>query len=194
MELQISPVLRQEILDLTCKRTSLVQCIDYLKNFGFVNETTVVAPGINGKMSEINAAFGMLQLRHVDGAIARWREIDALYRKGLAGVRGLRFGLDMGTHVRAPNHSYFPILVDPEYGLSRDALYDALKAKGIYARRYFYPLITDFPMYRGLPSAQRDNLPAATQAAARVLCLPIYPALTDGDVERVVAILAAHGA
>jgi dTDP-4-amino-4,6-dideoxygalactose transaminase len=100
----------------------------------------------------------------------------------------------MGEQVSAPNYSYFPILVDPEYGLSRDALYDALKAEGIYARRYFYPLITDFPMYRGLPSAQRDNLPAATQAAARVLCLPIYPALTDADVERVVGILAAHGA
>jgi dTDP-4-amino-4,6-dideoxygalactose transaminase len=179
---------------IVCPDAKTKQRIDHLKNFGFVNETTVVAPGINGKMSEINAAFGMLQLRHVDGAIARRREIDARYRKGLAHVRGLRFGLDMGEQVSAPNYSYFPILVDPEYGLSRDALYDALKAEGIYARRYFYPLITDFPMYRGLPSAQRDNLPAATQAAARVLCLPIYPALTDADVERVVGILAAHGA
>jgi len=179
---------------IVCPDAKTKQRIDHLKNFGFVNETTVVAPGINGKMSEINAAFGMLQLRHVDGAIARRREIDAQYRKGLAHVRGLRFGLNMGEDVGAPNYSYFPILVDPEYGLSRDALYDALKAEGIYARRYFYPLITDFPMYRGLPSAQRDNLPAATQAAARVLCLPIYPALTDADVERVVGILAAHGA
>jgi dTDP-4-amino-4,6-dideoxygalactose transaminase len=179
---------------IVCPDAKTKQRIDHLKNFGFVNETTVVAPGINGKMSEINAAFGMLQLRHVDGAIARRREIDAQYRKGLAGVRGLRFGLNMAEQVSAPNYSYFPILVDPEYGLSRDALYDALKAEGIYARRYFYPLITDFPMYRGLPSAQRDNLPAATQAAARVLCLPIYPALTDADVERVVGILAAHGA
>ena len=179
---------------IVCPDAKTKQRIDHLKNFGFVNETTVVAPGINGKMSEINAAFGMLQLRHVDGAIARRREIDTQYRKGLAHVRGLRFGLNMGEHVRAPNFSYFPILVDPEYGLSRDALYDALKAEGIYARRYFYPLITDFPMYRGLPSAQRDNLPAATQAAARVLCLPIYPALTDADVERVVGILATHGA
>lgn len=179
---------------IVCPDAKTKQRIDHLKNFGFVNETTVVAPGINGKMSEINAAFGMLQLRHVDGAIARRREIDAQYRKGLAHVRGLRFGLNMGEQLSAPNHSYFPILVDPEYGLSRDALYDALKAEGIHARRYFYPLITDFPMYRGLPSAQRDNLPAATQAAARVLCLPIYPALTDADVERVVGILTAHGA
>jgi dTDP-4-amino-4,6-dideoxygalactose transaminase len=178
---------------IVCPDAKTKQRIDHLKNFGFVNETTVVAPGINGKMSEINAAFGMLQLRHVDGAIARRREIDAQYRDGLARVRGLRHGLEFGANVSAPNYSYFPILVDPEYGLSRDALYDALKAEGIYARRYFYPLITDFPMYRGLPSAQRDNLPAATQAAARVLCLPIYPALTDADVERVVAILAAHG-
>jgi len=164
--------------------------IDQLKNFGFVNETTVVAPGINGKMSEINAAFGMLQLKHVDAAIARRQEIDALYRKGLAGIKGLRCAFHVDSGVSNANYSYFPILVDPEYGLSRDALYDALKAEGIFARRYFYPLITDFPMYRGLPSAHRDNLPAASQAAARVLCLPIYPALTEEDVARVVAICA----
>lgn len=177
---------------IVCPDAKTKQRINHLKNFGFVNETTVVAPGINGKMSEINAAFGMLQLQHVDGAIARRREIDAQYRAGLAGVPGVRYGLNMGEQVSAPNYSYFPILVEAEYGLSRDALYDALKAEEIYARRYFYPLITDFPMYRGLPSAHRDNLPAATQAAARVLCLPIYPALTDGDVARVIALIKQH--
>lgn len=177
---------------IVCPDAKTKQRINHLKNFGFVNETTVVAPGINGKMSEINAAFGMLQLQHVDGAIARRREIDAQYRAGLADVPGVRYGLNMGAHVSAPNYSYFPILVEAEYGLSRDALYDALKAEEIYARRYFYPLITDFPMYRGLPSAHRDNLPAATQAAARVLCLPIYPALTDDDVARVIALIKKH--
>jgi dTDP-4-amino-4,6-dideoxygalactose transaminase len=173
---------------IVCPDAKTKQRIDHLKNFGFVNETTVVAPGINGKMSELNAAFGMLQLKHVDAAIARRREIDAQYRAGLSGIPGLRAALQFGPHVSAPNYSYFPILVEPDYGISRDALYDALKAENIYARRYFYPLITDFPMYRGLASSQRDNLPAATEAAARVLCLPIYPALTDGAVERVLAV------
>jgi dTDP-4-amino-4,6-dideoxygalactose transaminase len=166
--------------------------IDQLKNFGFVNETTVVAPGINGKMSEINAAFGMLQLKHVDASIARRQEIDAMYREGLAGIDGLRCAFQPALDGGTANYSYFPVLVDPAYGLSRDALYDALKAEDIYARRYFYPLITDFPMYRSLPSAQRDNLPAATVAASRVLCLPIYPALTQDDVARVVAVCKRH--
>jgi dTDP-4-amino-4,6-dideoxygalactose transaminase len=176
-----------------CPDAKTKQRIDHLKNFGFVNELTVVAPGINGKMSEINAAFGMLQLKHVDAALARRAAIGAMYREGLAGIRGLRCALAAEDDGGAANYSYFPILVDPDYGLSRDGLYDAMKAENIYARRYFYPLITDFPMYRGLPSAHRDNLPAANQAAARVLCLPIYPALTERDVERVIAICRAHG-
>jgi dTDP-4-amino-4,6-dideoxygalactose transaminase len=177
---------------IVCPDARTKQRIDHLKNFGFVNEVTVVAPGINGKMSEINAAFGLLQLQHVDAAIARRREIDALYRAGLAGIRGLRCGLPPDGGAGSANYSYFPILVDPEYGLSRDGLYDLLRAEEIYARRYFYPLISDFPMYRGMPSAHRDNLPSANVTAARVLCLPIYPALTEEDVARVVALCAAH--
>jgi dTDP-4-amino-4,6-dideoxygalactose transaminase len=177
---------------IVCPDAKTKQRIDHLKNFGFVNETTVVAPGINGKMSEINAAFGMLQLRHVDAAIERRREIDGMYRRGLASVKGLRCALQYDTGIGAANYSYFAILVEPEYGLSRDALYEELKKNDIYARRYFYPLITDFPMYRGMLSANPANLPHATQAAARVLCLPIYPDLTSADVERVIAICAAH--
>ncbi|MFL6675688.1 MAG: DegT/DnrJ/EryC1/StrS family aminotransferase [Massilia sp.] len=157
--------------------------IDHLKNFGFVDELTVVAPGINGKMSEINAAFGMLQLQGIDQAIARRRDIDETYRRLLADVKGIRCLRDAGEKVA--NYSYFPILVGPGYPLGRDGLYDKLKAHGVHARRYFYPLITDFPMYRGLPSAQRENLPVATAAAQQVLCLPIYPALHRDDVERV---------
>lgn len=164
--------------------------IDQLKNFGFVDELTVVAPGINGKMSEINAAFGMLQLEYVDGAIARRRQIDESYRRLLAGVPGIRCLADAGQEVS--NYSYFPILVEEGYPLKRDELFQKLKEQGVIARRYFYPLISEFPMYRGLPSAHRDNLPVATWAAQQVLCLPIYPNLTDDDMKRVVRIIAGE--
>ena len=161
--------------------------IDQLKNFGFVDEVTVVAPGINGKMSEINAAFGMLQLRHVDVALAKRQSIDAAYREALRNVPGIRCLQDAGEQVA--NYSYFPLLVEADYPLSRDALYQKLKDNNIYARRYFYPLITDFPMYRGMPSAQRENLPVATAAAQKVICLPIYPNLTAQDIQRVINIV-----
>ena len=164
--------------------------IDQLKNFGFVDETTVVAPGINGKMSEINAAFGMLQLRHIDAALTKRQSIDAAYREALRNVPGIRCLQDAGEQVA--NYSYFPVLVEADYSLSRDALYQKLKDNNIYARRYFYPLITDFPMYRGMPSAHRENLPVATTAAQKVLCLPIYPNLADSDLERVVSILKEY--
>ncbi len=159
------------------------QRVDRLKNFGIVNETTVVAPGINGKMNEVCAALGLLQLNHVERCIARRREIDERYRQFLAGIEGLaaleRLG---GFH---HNYAYFTILVGPAYPLSRDGLYFKLKESNIHTRRYFYPLISDFPMYRGLPSARRSNLPVAAEAAERVLCLPIYPELTDHEVEMI---------
>ncbi len=171
-----------------CPDAKTKQRIDHLKNFGFVDEVTVVAPGINGKMSEINSAFGMLQLRSVDASIARRGEIDAAYRALLAGIDGIRCVDNTGY---TANHSYFPILVDHPYPLSRDALYDRLKAHGIHARRYFYPLISDFPMYRGLPSARRDHLPAAAMAAQQVLCLPIYPGLETASVTRIAGLVRA---
>ena len=158
--------------------------IDQLKNFGFVDETTVVAPGINGKMSEINAAFGMLQLQHVDEALAKRKSIDTAYREALRDVPGIRCLQDAGEQVA--NYSYFPVLVEADYPLSRDALYEKLKKNNIFSRRYFYPLITDFPMYRSMPSAHRENLLVATAAAQKVLCLPIYPDLTDSDLARVI--------
>jgi dTDP-4-amino-4,6-dideoxygalactose transaminase len=164
------------------------QRIDHLKNFGFVNEVTVVAPGINGKMSEVNAAFGLLQLKHVERALTRRREIDALYRRLLRSVRGITAVLPTGQDL--PNCSYFAILVDERYPLSRDALYAQMREQDVFARRYFYPLISSFPMYRGLPSAAPDNLPVATRLSQQVICLPMYPAMTDEDVERVVATLA----
>jgi dTDP-4-amino-4,6-dideoxygalactose transaminase len=167
-----------------CPDAKTKQRIDHLKNFGFVDEVTVVAPGINGKMSEVNAAFGLLQLKHVDRALARREEIDTTYRRQLAGVKGIQCLGDSGEKVA--NHAYFPILVQPDYSLSRDALYEKLKDRGIHARRYFYPLISNFPMYRGMSSAKRSNLPVASEAASRILCLPIYPALTNLDQQRII--------
>lgn len=155
------------------------QHIDHLKNFGFVDEVTVVAPGINGKMNEFQAAVGLTQLKHIDFALAQRESIDARYRELLANIPGIR----SVTHPpsKRHNYSYFPFLIEPEYPLSRDALYAKLRRNGIYARRYFYPLISEFPMYRGLPSAQVQMLPHANNAAQTVLCLPIYPGLNDVD-------------
>ena len=137
--------------------------IDQLKNFGFVDEVTVVAPGINGKMSEFNAAFGLLQLKGIDVALQKRKAIDARYRNGLADAKGIRCLEDAGESVA--NYAYFPILVQPEYPLSRDALYQKMKDNGIYVRRYFYPLISDFPMYRSLPSAAQSNLTVGDQGS-----------------------------
>lgn len=172
---------------IVCPDAKTKQYIDQLKNFGFVDEVTVVAPGINGKMSEVNAAFGLLQLDHMDQALARRKEIDTSYRIQLAEVKGIRCLGDAGE--RVANYAYFPILVESDYPLSRDALYQNLRDHNIFARRYFYPLISDFPMYMALPSAQRSNLPVAAGAADKVLCLPIYPALERADQARVVSVV-----
>ena len=162
--------------------------VDHLKNFGYVGEVTVVAPGINGKMSEFNAALGLLQLKYINQALARRKEIDAVYRERLKGMKGIRCLNDTGEKVA--NYAYFPILVDADYPISRDDLYQKLKENDIHPRRYFYPLISDFPMYRSLPSAHRENLPAATAAAQQVLCLPIYPDLEMSVVEEIVRFIA----
>lgn len=154
--------------------------IDQLKNFGHVGETQVVAPGINGKMSEFNAALGLVQLKHIDQIIKKRKQIDQVYRKSFAGIKGIRCLGDSGEIYA--NYAYFPILVGSEYPIARDDLYEKMKINGVHPRRYFYPLISEFPMYRGLPSSNRDNLPVAFQAASEVLCLPIYP---DLDLETV---------
>jgi dTDP-4-amino-4,6-dideoxygalactose transaminase len=162
--------------------------IDHLKNFGFVDEVTVVAPGINGKMSEMNAALGMLQLQYIDQAIARRKEIADTYRELFASIRGIRCVADSGEKVA--NYSYFPILVGDGYPTTRDKLFEKLRRENIYARRYFFPLISDFPMYRGFPSAGRDNLPVAADVASRVLCLPIYPELEEEQIHAIVEIIS----
>jgi dTDP-4-amino-4,6-dideoxygalactose transaminase len=162
--------------------------IDQLKNFGFVDETTVIAAGINGKMSEFNAALGLVQLKHVDAAIAARRAIDLRYRGLLRDAEGVTCLPSSGSK---SNYSYFPILIEPRPGRDREKVYDRLKAHQIFARRYFYPLITEFPMYRELHSAQPANLPIASKAADQVLCLPIYPGLEAHTQEVVCRIVAS---
>ena len=161
--------------------------IDRLKNFGFVDEVTVDAIGINGKLSEINAAMGLLQLKYIDSAIANRKNIDKLYREGFKGVRGIR--VMEGKSGYTPNYSYFPILVDAEYPIGRDDLYEELKDHGIYARRYFYPLISNFHMYRNLPSSSPENLPVASEVAEKILCLPIYPDLEIATVNKIINLI-----
>ena len=161
--------------------------IDRLKNFGIVDEITVAAPGINGKMSELNSAFGLLQLKYIDKIIKRRREIDSLYRRLLKNIKGIDF-INTSEQVEA-NYSYFPILIRKDYRENRDSLYERLRIQGIYARRYFFPLISTLPMYRGLPSASPTNLSVANEAANQILCLPIYPDLADYQIEKIVDII-----
>ncbi len=158
--------------------------IDYLKNFGFAGETTVVAPGINAKMNEFQAALGLLQLKYIDHSIEERRGIAEHYRRNLQGFPGITFfeDLDQVEH----NYSYFPIFIDKvELGKSRDDIYETLKKNNIYPRRYFFPLISQFPTYRGLDSSNSMNLPVAEGAAQKVLCLPIYPGLEKPDLDRI---------
>jgi len=172
---------------IVCQDAKTKARIDHLKNFGFVDEVTVIAPGINGKMSEVNAAFGLLQLKSIDKALEERKLVDQQYRAMLAGVEGIECLAGAGQ--LSGNYAYFPILVKPEYPISRDELFEKLRSNGIYARRYFYPLITEFPMYRSLPSAATANLPVATRAANEVICLPIYPGLAIEIMRRIVDII-----
>ncbi len=161
--------------------------IDNLKNFGIIDEVTVSELGINGKMSELNAAFGLLQLKYVDKAIDRRRMIDKLYRKLLFDVPGIECLECQGEYTA--NYSYFPIFVKHTYPISREHLYQKLCDHGVYPRRYFYPLISQFPMYSKIPSADPRNLPIATKAAFEVLCLPLSSGLADKDIERITSII-----
>lgn len=172
---------------IVCPDAQTKHHIDQLKNFGFVDEVTVDVAGINGKMSEVNAAFGLLQLKHIDVALEGRKKVDTLYRALLKDVEGIKCLKDAGEKVA--NFSYFPILVDDNYLLTRDELYQKLKDHNIFARRYFYPLISEFPMYKNLSSASQYNLPVALDASKRILCLPIFPGLTEEQVFQVVRII-----
>lgn len=173
-----------------CPDARTKQRIDYLKNFGFADETTVIAPGINAKMNEVQAAFGLLQLQHIDAALLSRRTIYERYCTHLAGVSGLTFYSAIQNFEW--NHAYYPVLIDSNYPLSRDELYEALKAENIYSRRYFYPLISSFAMYRHLPSARPEHLPVANQLAEKILCLPIYPDMDEEEQMRVIGVIQRY--
>lgn len=171
---------------LICHSKEMKEQIDHLKNFGFEDEVTVVAPGINSKMDEVRAAYGLLNLRQVDSAIEARHQVAIRYREALRSVKGISFMDDM-PGVRH-NYSYFPIFVDAAaYGLTRDELYAKMKEVNILGRRYFYPLISEFSPYNKYPSANPRNLPEAARMADSVICLPMHHALTDEDVERIIA-------
>lgn len=162
--------------------------IDYLKNFGFAGETEVVAPGINSKMDEVRSAYGLLNLKQVDAAIDARHQVAIRYREALRGIKGVTFFDDM-PGVRH-NYSYFPIFVDAEeYGMTRDELYFKMKDNGVLGRRYFYPLISTFSTYRGLPSASRENLPQAHKMAYSVICLPMHHSLNKADIDLTVSLI-----
>lgn len=162
--------------------------IDYLKNFGFAGETTVVAPGINSKMDEVRSAYGLLNLKQVDAAIEARHKVADQYREALRNVSGIRVMEDV-PGVRH-NYSYFPIFIDAEkYGMTRDELYFKMKENNVLGRRYFYPLISEFSTYRGLESAKPENLPVATRLADSVICLPMYQDLLEVDVDKIIKIV-----
>lgn len=169
---------------IVCQNEKMKQRIDFLKNFGFADEVTVVAPGINAKMNEVQAAYGLLGLKYVDAAIESRHHVAVEYRKALREVKGISFMNDLPGVKH--NYSYFPVFVNEnEYGMSRDLLYTKLKNQGILGRRYFYPLISEFSTYRGLDSSKTENLIVANRVAKEVICLPLHHLLEKKDVERV---------
>lgn len=169
---------------LICHDEKTKKRIDYLKNFGFAGETEIIAPGINGKMDEVRAAYGLLNLKQVDAAIEARHQVAVRYREALRDVPGISFMEDM-PGVRH-NYSYFPIFVDAEkYGMTRDELYFKMKEQGVLGRRYFYPLISEFSTYRGLESARPENLPVAHKVANSVICLPMYAGLGMEDIDKI---------
>lgn len=165
--------------------------IDYLKNFGFADEITVTGPGINSKMNEMQAAMGLLQLKYHEGNIIKRKNIVDKYRKELYGLSGISFLQQLNE--AESNFAYFPIFIDPQdYGKTRDDLYFYLKNRNVNGRRYFYPLISTFPMYRSLDSARKDNLPIANEVADKVICLPIYPDLSNDEILYIVQLIKEY--
>jgi dTDP-4-amino-4,6-dideoxygalactose transaminase len=177
---------------IVCHDEKIKKRIDFLKNFGFADEVTVVGPGINAKMNEFQAALGLLQLKYIDRAIKKRRLISSTYRKHLKNIKGIRLIPEVsGTSY---NYAYFPIFINPnEYGIYRDELYQRLRDKDIYARRYFYPLISQFPTYKGLDSASAANLTVAEKITSEVICLPIYPDLKIDSVKKICKMIKAFG-
>jgi len=166
---------------IVCHDEATKKRIDNLKNFGFVNETTVVTPGINAKMNEVQAAMGLIQLKYIDGLIEKRKEIAVQYRNLIKNIDGISFMEDIPDVKHC--YSYFPVFIDREKCvIARDSVYEMLKKNNIYSRRYFYPLISQFPTYRGLDSAVPGKMPVAERVTDEVICLPIYPGLEIDNV------------
>jgi dTDP-4-amino-4,6-dideoxygalactose transaminase len=172
---------------IVCHDKKTKERIDFLKNFGFADEVTVVAPGINAKMNELQAAYGILQLKDFDNQVKKRKNITELYRNLLTNIKGVRVLSEMKgvTH----NYAHFPIFIEKDYPLSRDKLYEKLRENNIYARRYFYPLISNLPIYSSLSSAKKNNLPIANSIAEEVISLPIYPDLSEDKVRFIVSLI-----
>lgn len=171
-----------------CPNDKVKKRIDYLKNFGFADETTVVAPGINGKMNEFQAAFGLLQLEHIEEALIKRRDIFQQYYDALSPIPGIAF-IHTPSEVNW-NYAYCPVFIDDNvFSLTRDELYQQLKEHNVFTRRYFYPLISEFPMYKGLTSSHPSNLPCAHHVSSGVLCLPLYPDLQRDEIERIIGVI-----
>lgn len=170
-----------------CHTEEMKSRIDKLKNFGIADEITITDTGINGKMSEVNAAFGLLQLKHVDEALLQRKLVDELYREKISGIKGITV-VDKVEALES-NYSYFPILIENDYSLSRDELYEKLKSENIFARRYFYPLISDAIPFKKYSSSDLSDFKNARNIADRILCLPIYPNLSMKMIEEVVELI-----
>ena len=173
---------------IVCHDAATKNRIDNLKNFGFIDETIVVTPGINAKMNEVQAAMGLLQLKYIDGAIEKRKQIAKKYQEGLKDIEGLTYLEDFPDVKHC--YSYFPILIDQnKYGKTRDEVYEELKKQGIYGRRYFYPLISQFPTYSGIESAKPGKMPLAEKITDEVICLPIYPDLGIEQQKKIIDFL-----
>lgn len=173
---------------IVCHDEKTKRRIDFLKNFGFADEVTVVGLGINAKMNELQAAYGMIQLKYINTAIEKREKLSKLYRGRFKDVPGISL-LKLREDIKY-NYAYFPVFINSrEFGNSRDSIYSKLKEKNIYSRRYFYPLISQFPTYRGLPSASAANLPVAEKVTQEVLCLPLYPDLSNDEINKIVDII-----
>ncbi len=174
-----------------CRDEKTKKRIDFLKNFGFADETNVVAPGINGKMNELQAAYGLLQLKTIDDQIIDRKRIADRYRLLLKNVKGIRILEDM-ENVKH-NYSYFPIFIDDSiYPMSRDELYFKLKENNVHGRRYFYPLISEFPPYRGLASSNPENVLNASKVSNQVICMPIYPGIKNEVLEKIIDLIKGN--
>ncbi len=168
-----------------CQDKETKKNIDFLKNFGFLDEENIVAAGINGKMNEFQAAIGILQLDEIDDRIKKREIIANKYNKEILEINGIS-SIKIQENVIS-NYSYYPVFIDEKvYGISRDELHLRLKEMNIISRKYFYPLISNINIYKELESSAKSNLPIANNLANKVLCLPIYPNLELNDVDRII--------